>query len=204
VIAVTGFTIGTNTPQHDNRPDVSELLLFLNCFFEITHRNTASVTSINPTTNIIQLERRQINLQEKLMDDSTSSTSPNHPVRSLFLDAPHETPDMEKAISNLIEQVVPKHSPQIENNVERIRSSIARLSSVSIDGLQGLTSELQELQTFLNSEVSRVQAEIESALSGIKIIIETIAPWKSPPISPVSPTRATSFHSGRIKSRDQG
>src|SRR4249920_693616 len=133
------------------------------------------------------------------MDDSTSSASVNH----RFLEAPPETSDVEKAISNLIEQGIPKHSPQIENNVERIRSSIARLTSVSIDGLQGLTSELQELQTFLNSEVSRVQGEIESALSGIKIIMETIAPWKSPPISPAPPTRTTSFLSPRTKSRDQ-
>ena len=110
---------------------------------------------------------------------------------------------MEKEISNLLEQAI-EHSPQIENNVELIRSSIARLTSVSIDGLQGLTSELQELQTFLNSEVSRVQGEIESALSGIKIIMETIAPWKSTPISPAPPTRATSFPSPRIKSRPSG
>src|SRR5262245_39622311 len=133
------------------------------------------------------------------MDDSRSSAPASH---SPFLDSLPETPDGEKAIGNLIEQAIPKQSPQTDNNVERIRSSIARLSSVSIDGLQGLTSELQELQTFLNSEVSRVQGEIESALSGIKIIIETIAPWKSPPISPALPTRATSF-SPRIKSRDQ-
>ena len=133
------------------------------------------------------------------MDNSTSSASDSHSVMSPL----HETSDVEKAISNLIEQAIPKHSPPIENNVERIRSSIARLSSVSIDGLQGLTSELQELQTFLNSEVSRVQGEIESALSGIKIIMETIAPWKSPPISPAPPTRTTSFLSPRTKSRDQ-
>jgi len=135
------------------------------------------------------------------MDDSTSSASPNHPLRPPYLDAPSETRDVEKAISNLIEQASPKLSPQIENNVERIRSSIARLTSVSIDGLQGLTSELQELQTFMNSEVSRVQGEIDSALSGINIIMETIAPWKSPPISPAPSTRA--FFSPRIKSRDQ-
>jgi len=143
------------------------------------------------------------------MDDSTSSASTDHFVRSPSLAAENsipETPDMEKAISKLIEQTkISKHSPQIENDVERIRSSIARFSSVSIDGLQGLTSELQELQTFLNSEVSRVQGEIESAMSGIKIIMETIAPWKSsPPISPAPPTRATSFFSPRVKSRDQG
>ena len=133
------------------------------------------------------------------MDDSTSSASANHP----FLEAPPEALNVEKAIANLIEQTRPKLSPQIENNVERIQSSITRLSSVSIDGLQGLTSELQNLQTFLNSEVSRVQGEIESAVSGIKIIMETIAPWKSPPISPAPPTRLPSFLNPRIKSRDQ-
>ena len=131
------------------------------------------------------------------MDDSTSSASDNHSVMSPL----HETSDVEKAISNLIEQAIPKHSPQIENNVERIRSSIARLSSVSIDGLQGLTSELQKLQTFLNTEVSRVQGEIESALSGIQIIMETIAPWKSPPNAPELPTRTPSFLNRRIGQR---
>jgi hypothetical protein len=131
------------------------------------------------------------------MDDSTSSTSPN------LLDAPPETPDVEKAISNLVQKGIPKHSTHIENNADRIRSSIARSTSVSIEGLQELTSELQELQTFLNSEVSRVQAEIESALSGIKIIVETIAPWKSPSLSPTPPTRATSFLGPRFKPRDQ-
>jgi len=40
-------------------------------------------------------------------------------------------------------------------------------------------SEVQQLQTFLKSEVERVQHEIESALAGIKIIVETIAPWKA-------------------------
>jgi hypothetical protein len=60
---------------------------------------------------------------------------------------------------------------------ERIMSSVLRLTSNSIDGLKGLSSELRQLQTFLKSEVERVQNEIESALAGIKIIIETIAPW---------------------------
>ena len=35
----------------------------------------------------------------------------------------------------------------------------------------------KQLQTFPKPEVERVQNEIESALAGIKIIIETIAPW---------------------------
>lgn len=56
-------------------------------------------------------------------------------------------------------------------------SSDVRSTSNSIGGLKGLSSELRQLQTFLKSEVERVQSEIESALAGIKIIIETIAPW---------------------------
>src|SRR5262245_21864861 len=134
------------------------------------------------------------------MDDSRSSAPASH---SPLLDSLPEPPVVPTAIGTLLEQAIPKQSPQTDNNVERIRSSIARLSSVSIDELQGLTSELQELQTFLNSEVSRVQGEIESALSGIKIIIETIAPWKSPAISPGPAPRATSFLNPRFKQRDQ-
>src|SRR5215831_535623 len=49
--------------------------------------------------------------------------------------------------------------------------------SNSIDGLEVLSSELRQLKTFLKSEVERVQSEIESALAGVRIIIETIAPW---------------------------
>ncbi len=86
---------------------------------------------------------------------------------------------VETEISNFVEQESPKRPAQIENDAERIRSSVARLTSNSIAELEGLTSELQELQEFLKSEVERVQREIENALAGIKIIIETIAPWKN-------------------------
>jgi hypothetical protein len=96
--------------------------------------------------------------------------------------------DVEAEISKLVEENVPKHPPQMETEVERIRSSLERLTCNSIDGLQGLTSELQELQRFLNAEVQRVQGEIESALAGIKIIVETIAPWKGNPVSAAPPT----------------
>ena len=85
----------------------------------------------------------------------------------------------EAEISNFIEPVSPKRPAQIEADAERIRSSVARLTSNSIDELEGLTSELQALQDFLNAEVARVQGEIQSALDGINIIIETIAPWKN-------------------------
>jgi hypothetical protein len=92
--------------------------------------------------------------------------------------------DVEGAISRLVEQTLPKPPLALETDAERIRASVARLTATSIDGLEGLTSELQELQGFLKSEVERVQAEIESALAGIRIIVETIAPWKSAPASP--------------------
>ena len=86
--------------------------------------------------------------------------------------------DMEAELTELVNQNI-SSSQQLENDAERIRASVARLTSTSIEGLEGLASELQDLQRFLNSEVRRVQSEIESALAGMKIIIETIAPWKS-------------------------
>jgi hypothetical protein len=77
-----------------------------------------------------------------------------------------------------------------EANAERIRSSIARLTSNSIDDLEKLTSELEQLQEFLKSETRRVQQEIGSVLSGIGIIIETIAPWKTAGLASASNTRS--------------
>ena len=64
-------------------------------------------------------------------------------------------------------------------DVDRIRSAVTRLTSNSVEGLEGLSTELQVLQRFLKSEVERVQGEIESALAGVKIIVDTIAPWKN-------------------------
>jgi hypothetical protein len=105
-------------------------------------------------------------------------------------------PDVEAEIRKLAEETTPKRPAQLENEVERIRSSITRLTSSSIDGLQELTSELQELQRFLNSEVQRVQGEIDGALAGINIIIDTIAPWKSSPASSAAATGARAVRAG--------
>ena len=116
--------------------------------------------------------------------------------------------DVEAEIGRLVEQGVPK--PKIGSDIERFRSSLERLTLSSIDGLGGLTSELQELQKCLQTEVDRVQGEIESALAGIKIIVETIAPWISNrPVSLAPPTStrvvratpaATANRSGTAKS----
>jgi hypothetical protein len=64
-------------------------------------------------------------------------------------------------------------------DAERLRSSIAKLTSNSTKELEKLIAELEALQDFLKSETGRVQGEIESVLDGVKIIIEAITPWKT-------------------------
>ena len=64
-------------------------------------------------------------------------------------------------------------------DAERLRSSIAKLTSNSTKELEKLIAELAALQEFLKSETGRVQGEIESVLDGINIIIEAITPWKT-------------------------
>jgi hypothetical protein len=92
-----------------------------------------------------------------------------------------------------------KIKPKIEIDAERIRTSISRLTSNSIGELEGLASELQKLDEFIKFETDRIQHDIDSLLSGIKIIVETIAPWKrsaSVSTAPMGPAR-TILGSGR-------
>jgi hypothetical protein len=95
--------------------------------------------------------------------------------------------NIEAEISSLIEQQTPKQPPkriQIEDDAERCRSFIARITSNSIDEVgelaSELTSALQNLQEYLKAEGERVQREIvdyahlnHTALAAIKTIIET-------------------------------
>ncbi len=97
--------------------------------------------------------------------------------------------NVETEIGAPTEQDNPKLPTKVEHRAERIRSSVARLTSTSINELEGLTSELNALQEFLKSETDRVQREVESALAGLRIIIETISPWKSFPTSAATPRR---------------
>jgi hypothetical protein len=93
-----------------------------------------------------------------------------------------KTPPQEVALATLDKSTMQepsKPSGLLEISAERISSSVARLTSNSIEELQGLASELQKMQEFLNSEVDKVQRQIDSALAGINIIVETISPWKS-------------------------
>ena len=62
---------------------------------------------------------------------------------------------------------------------KRLQSSVAQFTSKSIKELEGLTFELHGLQEFLKSETERVQRDIDNALAGLKVIIETISPWRN-------------------------
>ena len=89
-----------------------------------------------------------------------------------------------------------KPSGPLEISAERFNSSVGRLTSNSIDGLQALVSELQRMQEFLNSEVDKVQRQIDSALAGINIIVETIGPWKSIAGSQTFPSDTRNLRAG--------
>jgi hypothetical protein len=100
---------------------------------------------------------------------------------------------IEAEINSLIQEQAPKRNPvepqspkrvQIEDDAERSRSFVARITSNSIDELgelsSDLTSALQNLQEYLKAEGERVQREIvdyahlnRTALAAIKTIIET-------------------------------
>ena len=84
--------------------------------------------------------------------------------------------DLQEEIGKL---VGPRLMTQRAHDIERIMSSVARLTSSSIEGLENLTSELHEMQKFMKIEVARVQSEVDNAMAGIKIIMEAIAPLRS-------------------------
>ena len=89
--------------------------------------------------------------------------------------APDEkTPPPELALATQLgkEKSSPSGPPEIS-------AAVAQLTSNSIDELHKLVSELQKMQDFLKSEVDNVQRQIDSAVAGINIIVETIGPWKS-------------------------
>jgi hypothetical protein len=100
--------------------------------------------------------------REELMDTPTSA-------------APDEkTPPPEFALATQLSKE--KSSP---SGPPEIAAAVARLTTNSIDELHKLVSELQKMQEFLKSEVDNVQRQIDSAVAGINIIVETIGPWKS-------------------------
>jgi hypothetical protein len=151
-----------------------------------TNSGEHSKQLFNQTGNMVGV-KDETHYGESLMDALTSSLGAGEKPLSSDGDADG---------SRLITEKGQKRRPQIESDAEQIKSAVARLTSSSIDGLEGLASELQQLQEFLKCEVERVQAEIESALDGINIIIETIAPWKTMSVPIAAPTGARGFRAG--------
>ena len=86
---------------------------------------------------------------------------------------------VESEISNFVEKEYAARPTNIDYDGERIKSSVALFTAKSIKELEGLTFELQGLQEFVKSETERVQRDIDNALAGVKIIIDTISPWRS-------------------------
>jgi chemotaxis protein histidine kinase CheA len=89
-----------------------------------------------------------------------------------------KTPPLDLASATQQSKEKSNPSSSLDVTTERFNSSVARLTSNSIDELHKLVSELQKMQEFLKSEVDNVQRQIDNAVAGINIIVETIGPWK--------------------------
>ena len=107
--------------------------------------------------------------------------------------------------SLLAQSAVDELPVQIEDDAERTKSSLARLTSHSIDRLERLMSEIQEMREFLISEGERVQREVANyaqlnqnvALAATKIKAETVSTWKSTAIAGEAHSGAKQLSNGR-------
>src|SRR5437879_11809577 len=107
-----------------------------------------------------------------------------------------KTPPPEEALATQPGKEKSNPAGPLEITTERFNSSVARLTSNSMDELHKLASELQNMQEFLKSEVDSVQRQIDSAVAGINIIVETIGPWKSMASSQTLPSGTRSARAG--------
>jgi hypothetical protein len=119
-----------------------------------------------------------------------------------------KTPPPEEAVATQPGKEKSNPSSPLEATTERFNSSVARLTTNSIDELHKLAFELQKMQEFLKSEVDSVQRQIDSAVAGINIIVETIGPWKSMAGSQTLPSGARHVRAGgpaaNIEQRTRG
>ncbi len=107
-----------------------------------------------------------------------------------------KTPSSEQAVATQPSKEKSNPSGPLEISAERFNSSVARLTTNSIDELHKLASELQKMQEFLKTEVDSVQRQIDSAVAGINIIVETIGPWKSMAGSQTPPSGTRNVRAG--------
>jgi hypothetical protein len=94
-----------------------------------------------------------------------------------------DAPSYSEAADTLHSEKSAPEEPAAES--KRLQSSVAQFTSKSIKELEGLTFELHGLQEFLKSETDRVQGDIDSALAGLRVIIDTISPWRNARPDPV-------------------
>jgi len=130
-------------------------------------RRIATATPLNRQTTQRRLLRRAAGTKEELMDTPTSAALDEKAL------------PLEQAVATQPSKEKSNSSGPLEIGAERFNSSVARLTTNSMDELHKLVSELQKMQEFLKSEVDSVQSQIDSAVAGINIIVETIGPWKS-------------------------
>ena len=113
--------------------------------------------------------------------------------------APDEkTPPPEETLATQPGKEKSNPAGPLEISTERFNSSVARLTTNSIDELHKLASELQKMQEFLKSEVDSVQRQIDSAVAGINIIVETIGPWKSITVPQTPPSGNRNARAGGL------
>jgi hypothetical protein len=94
-----------------------------------------------------------------------------------------DAPSYSEAADGLHSEKSAPKEPAAES--KRLQSSVALFTSNSIKELEGLTFELHGLQEFLKSETERVQGDIDNALAGLRVIIDTISPWRNVRPDPV-------------------
>jgi hypothetical protein len=111
------------------------------------------------------------------MPVETQMNAPSHSEATSEKSVPDSALQTESA--NAAKQELGERAAKIGCDSERIISTVALFTSKSIKELEGLTIELQGLQEFLKSETERVQHDIDNALVGLKIIIDTISPWRN-------------------------
>jgi hypothetical protein len=95
----------------------------------------------------------------------------------------NDAPSHSEATDRLHSEKSAPEEPAAES--KRLQSSVALFTSKSIKELEGLTFELHGLQEFLKSETERVQGDIDNALAGLRVIIDTISPWRNALPDPV-------------------
>jgi hypothetical protein len=124
----------------------------------------------------------ETDFRKRLMNGPTS-TEPVEKTVPLAAERSEGRPSAEKGSST---SQPSKLHVRADADAERMSSMLIRMISNSVGEMESLIAELQEAQAFLKSEGERIQREItnyaqlnQSALAAIRVITDTVGPWKS-------------------------